>query len=72
MKTYIVVVGNIGVVVETQSIGVAHDTFDGWMEMSKSKHGRASGETVTLMVDGEIMNEYTPISDSLIQTFNHM
>ena len=57
---YQVIVGNIGNVAHTCTLGCAEDEFNGWVRKSKSPNSRASGEPVTLMEDGEILKEYNP------------
>ena len=55
MHKYEVVVSNIGTVASDIDNPVAAKTEYGyWVKASKSPHGRASGESVTLIKDGEI------------------
>jgi len=53
-----VIVGNIGTVYDDLSEQGARATFKVYKEMSKLNEGRAGGENVTLMCDGEIAEEY--------------
>jgi hypothetical protein len=55
---YEVIVGNIGTVVSTHDLEDARSTFNVYVEQSKSGRGRAAGEPVTLMKDGEMMKEF--------------
>jgi hypothetical protein len=58
MPHYDVIVGNIGYAMQTFSRAVADRSFDIYVEQSKTNYGRASGEDVTLMQDGEPIREY--------------
>ena len=58
--TYLIVVGNVGTVLATANAAEARREFGQWKAMSKAPYGRASGEPVTLLCDGEIENEYQP------------
>lgn len=59
MKTYSVIVGNIGTVYNGAQRPEAYRQFRRYQEAG-GEYGRAAGETVTLMVDGEIRKEYRP------------
>ena len=59
---YEVIVGNIGVVESTESKIQAYESFDAYVRVSTGAYGRASNEPVTMMCDGEICSEYTPVS----------
>lgn len=62
--TYTVIVGNVGTVYDGTDAAVAQTKFHTYIEASKSDVGRASGESVTLMRDGEIVDEYTGIVET--------
>ena len=59
MKSYQVIVSNIGTVYTGAQRPEAYRQFRRYQEASGG-YGRAAGETVTLMVDGEIAKEYRP------------
>ena len=54
---YSVIVGNIGTVCETDSLETAHSVFNEYTEQSQSDYGRAAGEDVSLLEDGEPIEE---------------
>lgn len=58
---YSVVVSNLGTVHRGPSKTTAMVEFDEYVAVSKAKHGRASGESVTLFQDNEPLKEYTPM-----------
>jgi len=55
---YQVIVGNIGTVFDGDDLKNAKSTFKVYVEQSKSEFGRASGEDVCMMSDGEIVKEH--------------
>lgn len=55
---YMVYVGNIGNVLKTEDKEIAYKTYNEYIEQSKANYGRASKESVTLWLNGEIMEEY--------------
>jgi hypothetical protein len=56
---YEVIVGNIGIVVTaTSNKKRAEKEYDEYVVLSKLPHGRASGESVILMENGEPTKEY--------------
>jgi hypothetical protein len=55
---YEVIVGNVGTVYRGDKLGLAIKAFTEYVKKSKSDVGRASGESVVLMVDGEPMREH--------------
>lgn len=57
-KVFEVVVGNIGTVFAGSDGARAADVFEDYMKRSKSGRGRAAGEDVVLVEDGEITVEY--------------
>jgi hypothetical protein len=57
---YEVIVGNVGSVYSGPDKSQAEETYDRYVEISNSLLGRAGGEEVTLMVDGEIDKEHVP------------
>lgn len=57
---YEVVVGSIGTVYRGRSRSIAFESFDGYKRRSKEGLGRASGESVTLIMDEDIVVEYVP------------
>jgi len=59
MKTYTVNVGNIGNI-EESTRKAAEATFREYCQQSKDGYGRAAGESVTLLVNGEPVKEYVP------------
>jgi len=54
---YSVSVGNIGNI-EVNNKREATKTYNEYVRQSKAKHGRASGEDVTLWINGEPVKEY--------------
>lgn len=60
MAKYEVIVGNIGTVYSGGSKPVASKTFKEYVKQSLSRTGRAGGEAVTLMHDGEPVSEHDP------------
>jgi hypothetical protein len=59
MAKYEVLVGNIGSVINTDSLKEAQDAYDTYVEQSKQDRGRACGEDVCLMEDGEPIKEHS-------------
>lgn len=62
MKCYEIVVSNIGTITTTTDRKVAYKTYREYCYASKHNCGRASHETVTMFVDGDIYKEYQPVS----------
>ncbi|HET9536988.1 MAG TPA: hypothetical protein VFP43_16890 [Mesorhizobium sp.] len=60
---YQVVVGNIGTVYDGPSFLDASFHLAAYRLQSQSGRGRAGGETVTLLRDGEILEEYLGTQD---------
>jgi hypothetical protein len=58
-STYEVVVGNIGTVYKGASKKQAWKDYEDYIKQSKSERGRASGEDVTILLDGEIFRTNT-------------
>ena len=58
MAVYDVVVGNIGTVYSGTNGFEANKHYQTYCGKSKSSHGRAGGEDVTILRDGEIHREY--------------
>ena len=58
MKTYEVIVGNIGTVHQGHNRKEAEKVFTFYVKDSKTGLGRSGGEAVTLMRDGEPIREY--------------
>ncbi len=56
---YQVIVGNIGIVYHGNNKTDALNHFEEYKEQSESGVGRAGGENVTLMENGEIVKEFT-------------
>jgi hypothetical protein len=56
--TYEVIVGNVGTVHHGDDRAVARYIYCRYISLSKARGGRASGEDVTLMQDGEPFQEY--------------
>lgn len=59
-KLFEVIVGGIEAVYRGTSSAEAADAFEDYMQRSKTGHGRARGESVVLLEDGEITVEYDP------------
>jgi hypothetical protein len=55
---YSVVVGNVGTVYAGDDVRLAHSTYWEYMRISQQPTGRASGEDVTMFMDGDIVREY--------------
>jgi len=63
-----IIVGNIGNVLDTTSHKEAQKAFTEYKDQSASDYGRAAGEPVTWLKDGEIFREYSrPIKFPLIK-----
>ena len=58
---YEVIVGNVGTVYSGSDATNAETIYAGYVETSLGSVGRASGEPVTLMQDGEPVREHTPL-----------
>ncbi len=58
ISMYQVIVGNIGTVYEGDDEFEAYATFQMYRIDSKYSRGRAAGESVTLLADGEVVKEY--------------
>jgi hypothetical protein len=61
--TYEVIVGNVGRVYNGTSKREADKVYHDYIEISRSGHGRAGGEEVTLFVDGDFADCYSPVHD---------
>ena len=57
---YTVLVGNLGTVHVGRNAKTASREFAAWVAISRSPHGKAAGEPVTLFRDGEPEREYAP------------
>lgn len=57
-KRYQVVVSNIGTVYDGQNLQDARFNARQYVDQSKRASGRAAGESVTILTDGEIIEEY--------------
>jgi len=55
---YEVVVGNIGTVYEGKDCKEATGIYNDYVKISKSRHGRAGSEPITLFRNGDIEKEY--------------
>lgn len=53
-----VIVSNIGAVYSGPILAKAQAYFSDYKEQSIAGHGRAAGESVTLLINGEIQEEY--------------
>lgn len=60
---YEVIVGNIGTVYDGASMSAASETYRDYVMMSKSERGRAGGESVTMLKDGDIVREHAGSSE---------
>jgi hypothetical protein len=58
MSYYQVIVGNIGTVYSGTNLRDARFHARSYVDQSKSNRGRAAGESVTVLKDGEIIEEY--------------
>lgn len=58
MARYEVIVGNVGTVPVGNELSEAESVFDDYVKMSAAEIGRAAGEDVVLMEDGEPIKEY--------------
>jgi hypothetical protein len=63
MARYEVIVGNIGKVYDGDSLPEAQLHVVAYIDQSKSERGRAGGESVTLMKDGDILTEFIGTQD---------
>lgn len=63
LPEYQVVVGNIGTVYSGLNLDEAIRTFHEYVRQSRSGYGRAAGESVVIMKDGEPMTEVEGMSD---------
>ena len=57
-RTWEVIVGNIGTVYSGPSGAIARQKYGDYQDMSQDNYGRASGESVVLMCNGEPVKEY--------------
>ena len=63
-----ILVGNIGIACDTASAKEARSAFNEYVSQSKTSYGRAGGENVTWLKNGEIFKEYSrPIKLPLIK-----
>ena len=53
-----VIVGNIGTTLDTNNVVEANSEFAFYVHLSREGLGRAGGEDVTLVADGEIDDEH--------------
>jgi hypothetical protein len=58
MGRFQVIVGNIGTVYDGNSYSKATEDYLEYLDQSARQYGRAAGEDVTLMADGEIIHEH--------------
>lgn len=63
MKTYEIIVGNIGSVYYGTNPATAQIVYDEYIAQSQARYGRASGESVHWMVDGDLEQEMIGSSD---------
>lgn len=61
MKTFQVIVGNIGTVYQGDDEFEAGRIYNEYVEQSNSPFGRASNEAVCIMMDGDIIQEHFPV-----------
>lgn len=59
MSRYQVIVGNIGTVFDGDNPVDANKSYGEYKRLSESGYGRAGGEDVYLMKDGELKYEHT-------------
>jgi len=55
---YQVIVGNIGTTYAGNSKVIAFETYKEYVQQSQTRGMRASGETVVLLVNGEVEKEF--------------
>ena len=55
---YQVIVGNIGTTYTGDSKVIASETYKEYVQQSQTRGMRASGETVVLLVNGEVEKEF--------------
>ena len=67
MSNYEVICGNIGSVYSGSDENEARLKFASYVDLSRSDYGRAGGEDVTLMLDGEIVDEFQGTLSKLSQ-----
>jgi hypothetical protein len=68
MANWEVIVGNIGTVYSGNNPTDANDMYDEYVRQSKAGSGRAAGESVYLMEDGEPIAEHQgPADDETAQ-----
>lgn len=65
MPTYEVIVGNIGIVYSGTDRSDAFHSYNSYVELSVDEVGRAAGESVTLMEDGEPIKEHEGAVDAV-------
>lgn len=58
-SVYEVVVGNVGTVLTTTDRAEAEGAYDEYVGLSESSSGRAAGESVVLMYEGEPIREHS-------------
>lgn len=58
MGRFQVIVNNLGTVYDGASSVDANKIYKAYIQASKEPHGRASGESVIMLKDDEIMREY--------------
>jgi hypothetical protein len=58
-RLYTVLVGNIGNV-DCETRKSANQTFEEYRDQSRNNYGRAAGETVQMLVDGELVRDFDP------------
>lgn len=63
MSIWEITVSNIGVVYRSENGAEAFREFGEWKRLSESDFGRASGESVSLLRDGEIYFDHAGVSD---------
>ena len=57
---YEVIVGNVGTVHYGETEADAREAFDAYKALSEHGGGRAAGEPVTLLRDGDVLDEHSP------------
>ena len=67
---YEVVVGNIGSVYDGSDESEGRRKYQSYVDLSRSNIGRAGGESVVLMQDGEILKEYEGPASRAEYTFD--
>lgn len=58
LPRYEVIVGNIGSVIATDDYSEAYEVFDEYCSQSRAGYGRAAGEEIELLDQGESLHQH--------------